>query len=321
VIRITNNDPNSDLYVEVMSYALLAQWFDRGLDMAQRTEEIPGQVREVVEAVVEALRVPRPHDPSPSAVSSSFEAEALRTEILGVGRKLWERQYVDGNGGNISCRLGSKYVLCTPTMMSKRDMEPADICLSDLDGNIVAGDRLRTSELLLHLEIYRANPRARAVVHCHPPYATAFSLTGTTPPVGLISEYEIFVGPAALARYETPGTHAFAETVLPFVQKHNTILLANHGVVCWSDTVTHAEWLVEILESYCKTCVIAKQIGKPLTFIPAEKVEEILVLKRKLGFPDARMEPLPEVAQSRAVANPELETLVRQVITRMEERA
>jgi L-fuculose-phosphate aldolase len=288
--------------------------------MEQFAHPITDQVREVVEAVVEALRVPKPDDLSPSAVSRSFEAEATRAEIIRVGRKLWERQYVDGNGGNISCRLGTKYVLCTPTMMSKRDLEPADICLADMDGNIVAGDRLRTSELLLHLEIYRANPRARAVVHCHPPYATAFSLTGTVPPVGLISEYEIFIGPAALAQYETPGTHAFAETVLPFVQNHNTILLANHGVACWSDTVTHAEWLTEILESYCKTCVIAKQIGKPLVHIPEEKIQEILALKRKLGFPDARMETLPALAASNAPVNLELEKLVRQVISRLEER-
>jgi L-fuculose-phosphate aldolase len=288
--------------------------------MEQLANPISEQVREVGEAVAEALPVPKPDELSPSAISSSFEAEALRSEIIRVGRKLWERQYVDGNGGNISCRLGTKYVLCTPTMMSKRDMEPADICLSDMDGNIVAGDRLRTSELLLHLEIYRANPRARAVVHCHPPYATAFSLTGTPPPVGLISEYEIFIGPAALARYETPGTHAFAETVLPFVQNHNTILLANHGVVCWSDTVTHAEWLTEILESYCKTCVIAKQIGKPLIYIPDDKIQEILALKRKLGFPDARMEPLPAPDAVSAPVNRELEKLVRQVVSRLEER-
>src|ERR1700722_2296250 len=246
--------------------------------MEQAAIPVKDQVREIVETVVDALRVPHVEEESPLVAANSFEAEALRAEIIRVGRKLWERQYVDGNGGNISCRLGTKYVLCTPTMMSKRDMEPADICLSDLDGNIVAGDRLRTSELLLHLEIYRANSRARAVVHCHPPYETAFSLTGTAPPVGLISEYEIFIGPSALARYETPGTQAFAETVLPFVEDHNTILLANHGVVCWSDTVTHAEWLVEILESYCKTCVIAGQIGKPLKFIPEEKIREILAL-------------------------------------------
>ena len=267
----------------------------------------------------ETFALPAREGTSPSESSRSPQAEALRAEILRVGGKLWERQYVDGNGGNISCRLGDNYVLCTPTMISKRDMEPGDICLSDLEGNIVAGNRARTSELLLHLEIYRANPRARAVVHCHPPYATAFSLTGTAPPVGLISEYEIFIGPAALAHYETPGTKAFAETVLPFVQDHNTILLANHGVVCWSDTVTHAEWLVEILESYCKTCVIAKQIGKPLKHIPDAKIQEILALKRRLGFPDARMQSAGKDAPQ-VVPGPELGHLVQQVISRMEER-
>src|ERR1017187_1518422 len=131
------------------------------------------QVREVVQAVVEILHEPKREGDSPLVAANSFEAQALRAEIIRVGRKLWERQYVDGNGGNISVRLGSRYVLCTPTMLSKGDMEPADICLSDLDGNILAGDRLRTSELLLHLEIYKANPHAQAVVHCHPPYATA----------------------------------------------------------------------------------------------------------------------------------------------------
>src|SRR5258708_10296376 len=194
------------------------------------------QVREVVQAVVEVLREPQaPHD-SPSVAANSPEADALRAEIIAVGRKLWQRQYVDGNGGNISARLGQKYLLCTPTMMSKGDLVPADICLSDLDGKILAGDRMRTSEILLHLEIYKANPLARAVVHCHPPHATAFSMTGTAPPNGYIAEYEFFIGLAAVAPYETPGTQAFADTVLPFVHDHNTILLANHGVVCWSDT-------------------------------------------------------------------------------------
>jgi len=141
----------------------------------------------------------------------------------------------------------------------------------------------------MHLEIYKANARARAVVHCHPPQATAFAITGTVPPVGLIHEFEVYIGPVAMARYETPGTQAFAETVLPYVQDHTTILLANHGIVCWADTVTRAEWMVETLESYCKTYLIARQIGKPLTCLPEEKIQEILELKRRMGLPDARM--------------------------------
>jgi L-fuculose-phosphate aldolase len=205
-------------------------------------------------------------------------------------------------------------------MLSKGDLQPADICLSDLDGNILAGDRSRTSELLLHLAIYKANPKARAVLHCHPPYATAFAVTGTIPPNGLIPEYEVFIGPAAVAPYETPGTQAFAETVLPFVQDHNTILLQNHGVVCWSDTVTHAEWLAEIIDNYCKTYMIAKQIGAPLQFIPENKIQEILALKRRLGFPDARLASQPEVPGSEAAANSGLDRLVEQVTARLEGR-
>ena len=248
---------------------------------------------------------------SPLAAASSPEAEAFRQEIIRAGHKLWQRQYVDGNGGNISVRLGSQYVLCTPTMVSKEDLVPADICLSDLDGHILAGDRSRTSELLLHLEIYKANPRARAVVHCHPPYATAFAVAGVTPPNGLITEYEIFIGTPAVAPYGTPGTQAFAETVRPFAENHNTILLTNHGIVCWADTVTHAEWLTEIFETCCKTYLLALQIGQPLQVIPSEKIEEILALKRRLGFPDARIARSPEPAAPEPEENTaELERLV-----------
>jgi len=241
------------------------------------------------EETAPVLRAHHAERESPLELFNSTEANALRVEIIRTGRKLWDRQYVDGNGGNISVRLGAEFVLCTPTMLSKADLEAADICLSDLNGKILAGDRTLTSELLLHLEIYKANPRARAVVHCHPPYATAFAIAGVIPPNGLIPEYEVFIGPAAVAPYETPGTQAFAETVLPFVHEHNTILLKNHGVVCWSDTVTHAEWLAEIMDTYCKTYLIAKQIGEPLGVIPDDKIDDILRRKQWMGLPDARM--------------------------------
>jgi len=278
------------------------------------------QVREVVQAVLEALREPRGEEVAASLAASSFEADALRAEISAVGRKLWQRQYVDGNGGNISARLNSRYILCTPTMISKGDLQPADICVTDLEGNILAGDRLRTSELLLHLEIYRANPNARAVVHCHPAHATAFSLTGSAPPHGYISEFEAFIGPVAVAPYETPGTKAFAQTILPFVHQHNTILLSNHGVVCWADTVTHAEWLVEILETYCRTWLLAQQIGRPVVPIPDEKIEDLLALKRRMGMPDARL-GVDECSDAAANGpQTDLESVVERVIARLGSR-
>ena len=221
---------------------------------------------------------------------ASPEAEAAKAEIIAVGRKLWHRQYVDGNGGNISFRLGENAVICTPTLVSKADLRPEDLCLVDLEGQQLAGARARTSEILMHTEIYKAVPEAKAVVHCHPPHATAYAITGRVPPTCVIPEYEVFVGNVALTRYETPGTQEFADAVLPFVRKHNTVLLANHGIVCWADTVTHAEWYAEVLDTYCWTLMLASQLGAPITHIPEDKAADLLAIKKRLGLPDARLD-------------------------------
>jgi L-fuculose-phosphate aldolase len=100
----------------------------------------------------------------------------------------------------------------------------------------------------------------------------------------------VFIGKVALAPYQTPGTQAFAEAVLPYVKNHNTILLANHGIVCWADTVTHAEWYAEVVDNYCHTLMLAAQLGAPVTFIPPDKAADLLALKKRLGLPDVRLD-------------------------------
>ncbi len=232
---------------------------------------------------------PRRFDVSPKPSSRSAEARAVKDEIVAVGKKLWQRSYVDGNGGNISCRIGEKHVLCTPTLVSKGDLTPDDICLVDLDGNQIAGRRKRTSEILLHLEIMKAQPKARACVHAHPPHATAYAITGMVPPVRIIPEAEIFVGHAAFAPYGTPGTAEISRKVVELVADHNTILLGNHGVICWADSPTHAEWCIEILETYCQTLVIASQLNVPIKIIPPDKSGALLDVKRKMNLPDPRL--------------------------------
>jgi L-fuculose-phosphate aldolase len=224
----------------------------------------------------------------PMGLFRSSVVESLKEEIIRTGKKLWERQYVDGNGGNISVRVSPDLVLCTPTLCSKGDLRVEDLSLVDMNNRRIVGDRPHTSEILLHLEIYRTVPEAMAVIHCHPPYATAHAIAGVIPQGNLVPEQEVFVGPVALTPYETPGTLEFAQTVVPLVKQHNTILLRNHGVVCWADTVTHAEWYVEVLETYCKTLMIASQLRQPLQEIPADKIDDLLAIKKRLGLPDKR---------------------------------
>ncbi len=221
---------------------------------------------------------------------TSPEAEAIKLEICAVGKKLWNRQYVDGNGGNISYRIGPNEVLCTPTLVSKYDLTPDDICMVDLEGKQVSGKRPRTSEILLHLEIYKAVPEAKSCVHCHPPHATAYAITGRVPPSRVIPEFEVFVGKVAVSPYETPGTKAFAETVIPYVKQHNTVLLANHGIICWADTVTHAEWYAEVVDTYCWTLMLASQLGVPISQISEKHTADLLDIKKTIGLPDARFD-------------------------------
>jgi L-fuculose-phosphate aldolase len=250
-------------------------------------------VRNAVEQCVAASDWPSPVAESSMEIFHSQRVKLIKEEIVRAGRKLWERQYVDGNGGNISARISPDYVICTPTLLSKGDLHVEDLSLVDLENRQICGNRAQTSEIFLHLEIYKAVPEARAVIHCHPPYATAHAVADVIPAGNLVPEQEVFIGPVALAPYETPGTMAFARTVLPYVRRHNTILLSHHGIACWADTVTHAEWYTEVIDTYCKTVMIAKQLKPDLAEIPPDKIRDLLALKKRLGLPDARL-PMDE---------------------------
>jgi len=210
---------------------------------------------------------------------------ALRAEIIQAGRKLWERHYVDGSGGNISARLSNQRVICTPSFCCKGDLTMSDFAVVDMDGIQTEGEKPRSSEILLHLAVYQAVPQAHAVIHCHPPHALAYALTGTLPQGGMVPEHEVFIGDVALAPYETPGTPEFARSVLPYVHGRNMILLQNHGIVCWADTVTHAEWMVEVFDTYCRTLILAARLDADLVPIPEPKIAELRHLRNKLGLP------------------------------------
>ncbi|HZR20007.1 MAG TPA: class II aldolase/adducin family protein [Verrucomicrobiae bacterium] len=219
---------------------------------------------------------------------NSPQLHELKLQLCDIGRRLWQRAYVDGNGGNIAIRVGEDLALCTPTLVSKGFMKPEDMCLVDLEGNQLAGAKKRTSEILMHLQIMKRQPRAVATVHCHPPYATGFAVAGVEPPTCMIPEYEVFSS-VAIAPYRTPGTPEMGKLVSDLVDKHNTILMANHGVVSWShNNVEDAYFKMEILEAYCRTVLVASQLGKPVNTMTPEQLKDLLKIKQSLGIPDPR---------------------------------
>ena len=231
---------------------------------------------------------------SPAAEIEAFfkspAMEDLKKQICEVGRRLWQRAYVDGNGGNIAIRVGDGLALCTPTLVSKGFMKPEDLCLVDLDGNQVAGGKKRTSEILMHLQIMKQQPRALATVHCHPPHATAFAVAQVEPPTCMIPEIEVFIGRVPIAPYRTPGTPEMGKLVADLVDQHNTVLMGNHGAVAWSHvSVEDAYFKMEILEAYCRTVWVASQLGQPLKTFTAEQLKDLLKIKQNLGIPDPRI--------------------------------
>ncbi len=188
------------------------------------------------------------------------ETEA-RLAMCEIGQRMYARQLCAANDGNLSCRLDAQRVLCSPTLMCKGLMSPEDLCIVDLEGNQLSGCRPRTSEILLHLAVYRHRPDVRAVVHSHAPHATAFAICRQAVPMGIMPEADVFLHFVPVAPYDRPGTQQFADTILPYVQQTDVLLLANHGVVSYGPSLERAYWLTEILDAYCRIVILGRQVG------------------------------------------------------------
>jgi L-fuculose-phosphate aldolase len=231
--------------------------------------------------------VTSPSNSGDAALFSSPAAEKIKKEICDIGRRIWMREYCDGNGGNISARIAADRFICTPTGVSKGFMTPDMLCLVDGQGNQVLGTWKRSSEITTHLAIYHSTPDAVSVCHAHPCHAGAFAIKGMQPPPYLIPELEVFVGTVALAEYKTPGSAEMAEAIKPLAPQHQSIIMGNHGVITWGKSVEDAYFKMEITDAYCRTVILAQSIPGG-TSIPCEKVGELLELKKGMGLPDDR---------------------------------
>ena len=218
-----------------------------------------------------------------------LNAHKVKQEICEIGDRLYKKGYAAANDGNISYRVGENEVVCTPTLISKGFMKPDDLCTVDMEGKQLSGRRKRTSEILLHLAIMKERPEVKSVVHCHPPHATAFGIAREPIPQCVLPEVEIFLGEVPIAKYDTPGSQDFADTILPFVQKANVIILANHGTVSWGESPEKAYWWTEVLDSYCRMLMLARGLGR-VNYFTEPEAQALLELKEEWGFKDPRNE-------------------------------
>jgi len=245
------------------------------------------------------------------------EREA-RDFICEIGRRAYARQFVAANDGNISFRLSENEVLATPTLVCKGFMKPHDIVKLDMEGNRIEGFMTPTSETKLHIGIYKERPDIRAVVHLHPPHATAFAISGVPVDKCVLPEVEIFLGEVPLAEYRTPGTQDFLDSIRPYLADYCVMLLANHGVVALGRDLQEAYWRMEIVDAYCRMLILARQLGQ-VNKITLENMERLFDIKKRLGIPDRRfrepgMDPCRiETPPARAPDAAEIQALVRRV--------
>ncbi|HXE53525.1 MAG TPA: class II aldolase/adducin family protein [Tepidisphaeraceae bacterium] len=223
-----------------------------------------------------------------SAVNGRVSEWKIKEQMCDIGRRIWLKGFCAGNEGNHSYRLSENRILCTPTGISKGNLKPEDICTVDLEGNQVAGKRKRTSEILLHLAIYKSRPDVKAVVHSHPPHATAFAVANVELPTCIHPEAEVFLGAVKTAKYVTPGDTRLGESILPYVKDSNTILLQNHGTVTYDKDLEGAYYKLEIVDAYARILLLAKQIGSIRPLDSAE-MKELLELKQRFGLEEPRL--------------------------------
>ena len=197
-----------------------------------------------------------------------------RDELAYFGSMLYQRGLVAGTSGNISARLGEDLVLSTPTGVCKGSIRPDDMVVVDLKGEHIGGAREVSSEIGMHLAIYRRRPDISAVVHAHPTVATAFAVAGLPLDKPLLAENVLCLGQVPLAPYGMPGTPALAKSIESFIADHKAILLANHGAVTFDETLEQAYWKMESLEQVAHITLLTRLLGQQ-NFLSKDEVEQL----------------------------------------------
>ncbi|MCL1848795.1 MAG: class II aldolase/adducin family protein [Clostridiales bacterium] len=202
------------------------------------------------------------------------EQEA-RLGILHAGKRLYDRGYVVANDGNISCLTAPGQIWATPTGVSKGFMTEEMLIKSDLEGHILEGTWAPSTELMMHMRVYKENPGARAAIHAHSPVATAFACAGIPLDLPILAEAVAMQGHVPLAPFALPGTPAVAESIAPFCLAYTGVLLANHGVLTWGASLSEALYRMERVEYYAHLLMLTGVLPQPAKLISPENIAKL----------------------------------------------
>ena len=217
-----------------------------------------------------------------------MDEQSARRDLISICHLMYERSYVVSSDGNVSVQLDDGRILATPTMTCKGRMSEDLLAITDLNGRPL-NERRASSELAMHLLIYRERPDIRAVCHAHPPHGTAFAVAGLPIDQPILSEVILTLGCVPLAEYGTPSTDELSAAMRPLVKHHNALLMANHGAVAYGSDLWQSWDRLETLEHTAKIAILSRVLGGSRN-LPAEAIEKLINVRESAGYltPEAR---------------------------------
>lgn len=210
----------------------------------------------------------------------------IKQQICDIGKRIYDRGMVASNDGNISVRINDNEILCTPTGVSKGFMTPESICKIDLDGNVLEANEgfKPSSEMKMHLKVYKNRDDVGAVVHAHPVFATTFAIAGTPLSRPVMAEAVVQFGYVPVAKYATPSTQEVPDSIEPYLDKFDAVLLEYHGALTWSTDLINAYHKMESVEFYAQLLYRTMQIGCTRE-LGKEEVDKLYEVRQKLKLP------------------------------------
>lgn len=215
-------------------------------------------------------------------MTSEYE---VKKQICEIGRRIYNKGMVAANDGNISVKISDNEFLCTPTGVSKGFMTPEYICKVDGEGKVIQANPgfKPSSEIKMHMRVYKERPDVKSVVHAHPMYATSFAIAGIPLTQPIMPEAVIALGCVPIAEYGTPSTNEIPDAVSKYLQSFDAVLLENHGALTYSDSLLAAYMKMESVEFYAQLLFLSKQLGGPQELNDAQ-VQKLYEIRRQFGM-------------------------------------